>query len=1572
MAETIKGINIVIGSDTTALTASLADVNKRSRDIQSELKQVEKLLRLDPTNTELLAQKQQLLGNSISNTREKLDRLRAAQQQVSEQFSRGDITEGQYRAFQREVIATERELQRLESGLNDVSGEMESQTSTASRLGREYRQAFSEAQQQLGNTFERSKKLGTAVTAAGGIIAAGLADSTKAAADFEQSMANVYSVMAPDEINQFGGALKDLAITMGADTKYSATEAAAGIEELVKAGVSVQDIMNGGLQGALSLATAGELELADAAEIASTALNAFKDDNITVQRAADLLAGAANASATSVSEMKFGLSQVSAVASQVGLSFEDTTSALAVFAQNGLKGSDAGTSLKTMLMNLQPSTDKAYNQFEDLGLLTLDTAKAMEFLSSKGIKPADMSIEGVTKSLAAYLAKMDGAKSVTGKYYDKAKDMAAANGWVYSSFYDATGSLKSMDEIANLLQGSMSGLNDMQRQAALETMFGSDAIRAGSILYKEGAKGVDAMAEAMNKIKADDVAAQKMDTLKGTIEQLKGAFETAKISIGEAFLPVVRRVGEVLTGLVDGFNNLSPGMKETIAVTAAVAAGIGLIAGPALLLIGFLPQIAAGFSLVGGALAVLTGPVGLAVAAIAGLVAGGVALYNHFSQDSIPAVQRFGDEVSESTQKAVGGFLDLNDKATVALNELRWSGEEVTKETAASITETFNQMGDQVSAAMKEDHAAQLQTMKDFFAGSKALTQEEETAALQKMQESQTRQQGLVQEAQRKITGILDGAAKQKRGITEWERQEINRLQEQMVETGIKHMSKNELEQKSIMERMRANASTLSARQAAEVVKNSVKQRDEAIAAADKQYNDVVKAIIQQRDESKSITADQAAKLIAEAKKQRDGVVEKAKSMHTDVVNEAKKQAGEHVDQVNWQTGEILTKWDIFKRDVKKKWDQIKKWAADTWNEMWKAITGKTDEIKKDVQAKWDGIVNFFKNIDLKQIGADIMNGLKNGIKSKIEELGKVAKDVSSKIGQSIRDFFGIHSPSRLTTGYGENISQGLAVGMDKGSKDAEKAAKRTAKKLDDAFKESFAAAKHEYKMGTIDEGEYIAKLQKVNKAYANSAAEHRKITEEIDRVNKASAAEQVKAAKEAFENSKTYIESRKQANELTSQEELALWEKLQERYKVGTKERIAVDKEVNKIRTELDKQTFENSKSFIESRAAASEISLTQELALWEKVQARYKAGTDERKAAEEAAGKVRLEIYNRLTEASETFLTKTKEINANVEAEEKRLNEAYAQAVEQRAKSINDFAGLFDQVSVKSETTGKELLENLRGQVEYLGTWATEIEKLAARGIDQGLLAQLREMGPKAAPELAALNSLTDAELAEYVKLWQQKAAESRKQAVSELSGLRADTDTQIKGLYTDAAAQLENLRKEFDKQVKEIRGGTTKEFSAMKASLPNIGKQAIEGLINGMSSMEGALAAKAKSMADSVAKTMRKALDVHSPSRVTRQIGIFTGEGLALGIRDSIGSVSAQADAMARATQSALEGMSPTFGAAGVAGAGTAGAVLNMEGMMSGANFYVRTDEDIKSIARELWGMANMAARGVGGAR
>ncbi|MEK4167329.1 phage tail tape measure protein [Anoxybacillus sp. FSL W8-0104] len=612
MAESVRGINVVIGADTTRLGQALSDVESKSKSIQQELRQVERLLKFDPSNTTLLAQKQQLLAQQIENTSEKLNRLKSVQQQVNEQFQRGEISEGQYRAFQREIEKTEGQLRSLQSRLDETNGAIKQNASTWGQL-QEKLNAIGQRAQEVGQRMqavgqELAMSFGAATLAIGGAL--GIA--TKKSMDFEAQLSSIKSVSGAT--GQQMEQLKNLAIEMGAKTKYSGLEAAQGIEELIKAGVSLEDIMKGGLEGALSLATAGELDLAEAAEIASTALNAFKADSLSVSDAANLLAGGANASATSVKELKYGLSQVSAVAAGLGLSFKDTTTALALFANNGLKGSDAGTSLKTMLSNLIPKSDAAAGMMKELGIITKDGA---------------------------------------------------------NSFFDANGNIKSMADIAGILQNALKGLNAEQRQNALYTMFGSDAIRAANILYKEGADGIKKMYSEMSKVTAAQVAEEKMNNLKGRIEELKGAFETAQITIGNALTPAIDALVKALQGLVDWFNNLSPATQQFVAIgTAVVAALMGIVAtfGVVLAVIGsavtgfgalvsVFPGILTGLAAIRTAFAVMTGPIGLAVAA---LVAAGVAIYQNWDTIKAKAIEIWGSirEWFNSTLDGIKQFFE--------------------------------------------------------------------------------------------------------------------------------------------------------------------------------------------------------------------------------------------------------------------------------------------------------------------------------------------------------------------------------------------------------------------------------------------------------------------------------------------------------------------------------------------------------------------------------------------------------------------------------------------------------------------------------------------------------------------------------------------------------------------------------------------------------------------------------------------------------------------------------------------------------------------------------------------------
>lgn len=393
---------------------------------------------------------------------------------------------------------------------NTLGGKLISKVSTlsskiSSGLGNAFQQAGSKATNALmgivNHTNQAASATSNLIKTALGISAAyagfnfiknAIGGAITKSADFEARMSSIKAVTgsSAETMKQF----HDAAVKAGADTAFSATEAADAIEELAKAGVSTKDILNGGLTGALNLATAGELDLKEAAEIASTALNAFKRDNLSVVDAANQLAGAANASATDVHELKYGLSAVAPVASGLGLSFRDTTNALAVFAQNGLKGSDAGTSLKTMLMNLQPQTKAQTNMMRELGIITEDGS---------------------------------------------------------NRFFTAEGKIKSFAEVSQVLKESLSGLTEQQQQQALKTMFGTDAVRAATIAMNEGADGANKMQAEISKVTAAEVAIQKLDNLKGAVEYLTGSFETLQLKIGSAFLPMMQAGVKVIDSFID-------------------------------------------------------------------------------------------------------------------------------------------------------------------------------------------------------------------------------------------------------------------------------------------------------------------------------------------------------------------------------------------------------------------------------------------------------------------------------------------------------------------------------------------------------------------------------------------------------------------------------------------------------------------------------------------------------------------------------------------------------------------------------------------------------------------------------------------------------------------------------------------------------------------------------------------------------------------------------------------------------------------------------------------------------------
>ena len=239
MASRIQGITVEVGGDTTRLSKALQGVNKDIKSTQTQLKDVEKLLKLDPSNTELVRQKQQLLAQAIKDTKEKLATLKTAAEQANEQLQKGEITQQQYDALQREIQETEQQLKSLESQASTTNATL----AKIEEVGGKF--------QQVGEKISSvGKTLTTHVTAP--IVAAGTA-AVKTAADFDEGMSKVSAISGAT--GQDLQDLRDKAREMGAKTKFSATEAASAFEYMAMAGWKTEDMISG-IDGIMSLAAA--------------------------------------------------------------------------------------------------------------------------------------------------------------------------------------------------------------------------------------------------------------------------------------------------------------------------------------------------------------------------------------------------------------------------------------------------------------------------------------------------------------------------------------------------------------------------------------------------------------------------------------------------------------------------------------------------------------------------------------------------------------------------------------------------------------------------------------------------------------------------------------------------------------------------------------------------------------------------------------------------------------------------------------------------------------------------------------------------------------------------------------------------------------------------------------------------------------------------------------------------------------------------------------------------------------------------------------------------------------------
>jgi TP901 family phage tail tape measure protein len=438
------------------------------------------------------------------------------------------------------------------------------------------------------------------------------ASAVRVAADFEVAMAQV-GVATNTPVEGLKN-LSDLAKQLGADTIFSANEAAQAMLELSKAGLTPAQIEAGALSNTLNLAAASGMALAESAIVMSAGMNTFNlgaADSVSI---VDALAGAANASAADVSDIAMALQQTGQQAVASGLTIQETTAALAAFADAGVRGSDAGTSFKTFLQRLNPVSGEAASTMKQLGI----------------------------------------------------------------EFFDSSGNMKDLAGIAGEVQKGFTGLTQEQRLAAMQTIFGSDALRAANILFDEGATGIQKYIDASTKSgAAQDMATARMSGTAGALEAMKGSIETASLALGEALAPIIKDVAKFVQDLANKFTNLDPKVQTVIATVGVFLTALGpllMITGSLITSVG---KIAAVFSSLsgavataGGAMAIATGPVGIFVVALVGAVAIVTALWRE-SEKFRTAVTNAFNAVKTAVVNAVNSIKTKLDENKSSLDNLK-------------------------------------------------------------------------------------------------------------------------------------------------------------------------------------------------------------------------------------------------------------------------------------------------------------------------------------------------------------------------------------------------------------------------------------------------------------------------------------------------------------------------------------------------------------------------------------------------------------------------------------------------------------------------------------------------------------------------------------------------------------------------------------------------------------------------------------------------------------------------------------------------------------------------------------
>lgn len=700
------------------------------------------------------------------------------------------------------------------------------------------------------------------------IVGAGVA-ATKLGLDFESAMSEVGAISGATGEDMT--ILENKARDLGATTKFSASEASEAFKYMAMAGWETGDMLEA-VDGVMMLAAASGENLGLVSDIVTDSMTAFGLEAHQAGQFADLLASASSNSNTNVSMLGESFKYVAPLFGAMGYSAEDAALGLGLMANAGIKGSQSGTTLRGAITNLIKPTNAMAHEMDELEI----------------------------------------------------------------SVNDAQGELLPFGDLMLHLRDKFGRLTDEQKANSAATIFGKEAMSGMLAIINSSDEDFAKLTDATRNYTgaAKDMSDMMNDNLKGRWQEFKSAMEEAALQIYDLLLPSLERWLEKGKELIDWFTSLDKETQETILKIAGFAAAIGPVllvtgklAGGIGSVVGLMGKLSGAATVAGGASTAMGGGLGIAGGAakasallfnpwVLGAVAVGVsavAIGKHLMEDTVPAFEMFDDTISESTKEALGNFMELEKQATIHLNQLAWSGMEVTEEMKESITSNTNQMADEVILKLEEQKTEGLKHLKEMLDNSIDMSEEEKEEAIRIATEKYDAEIEKATEGKAIIEEILQTALENNTKITDDERIEIESILEDLKDNSISLMTESQEEQENILNKLKENADRITLEMASEVIKNSVEQKEKTIEEAEEQYKEVVKmAELMKKDGTKE-SKDLADNMIKEADRQKKDTIKKAEEMHKGVVSEIKKQGGDIIDQLDTDNGNIRTKWDDLK-----------------------------------------------------------------------------------------------------------------------------------------------------------------------------------------------------------------------------------------------------------------------------------------------------------------------------------------------------------------------------------------------------------------------------------------------------------------------------------------------------------------------------------------------------------------------------------------------------------------------------------------------------------------------------------